>query len=123
MQHELLRGLPAQTLTRARARTHTSARADDPMAASPFSPRCFATTLLLTHTPTQQGRTWSTERALFRVSASGGTPEVDTRVQYHRVELIRGRVVPLEAARARVRARPAPVRRPTTTTRGGGVRT
>lgn len=67
---------------------------------------------ILTHAPTQQGRTWATERALFRVFASrllnytqlplhvlhnlddcphgtlAGIPEVDRRVHYHRVGVI-----------------------------------
>lgn len=67
---------------------------------------------LLTHAPSQQGRTWSTERALFRVFVTRllnytqlplhvlhnledgprgilvGVPEADIRVDYHRVNLI-----------------------------------
>ena len=69
---------------------------------------------LLTHTSTQQGRTWSTERALFRIFAMRllnytqlplhvlhnvdvgpygvltGIPEVDVHVNYHQVDLIHG---------------------------------
>jgi len=69
---------------------------------------------VLTHTPTQQGRSWSTERALFRVFAARllnhtqlplhvlhnlevppydvlvNIPDVGARVHFHRVDLIHG---------------------------------
>lgn len=84
------------------------------MVASP-KPWCFATMFVLTHTPTQQGRTWTTEKALFRVFAlrllnhtqlplhilhnlaappydvlAGIAPDVGTRVHFHHVDLIHG---------------------------------
>jgi len=85
------------------------------MVAHSPKPWCFATMFVLTHTPTQQGRTWSTERDLFRVFAlrllnhtqlplhvlhnlavpphdvlAGIAPDVSARVHYHSVDLIHG---------------------------------
>lgn len=83
------------------------------MGASP-KPWCFATMFVLTHTPTQQGRTWTTEKSLFRVFALRllnhtqlplhvlhnretppydvlvQIPDVRSRVHFHRVDLIHG---------------------------------
>ena len=84
------------------------------MAAPSPTSLCFATMFLLTHTPAQQGRTWSTERALFRIFAARllnytqlplhvlhnlevepydillNVPRVATQVHFHSVELIHG---------------------------------
>ena len=77
-------------------------------------PHCFATMFLLTQAPTQQGRSWETEKALFRVftarllnftqlplhvlhnaeaaprDALAGISAVGAQMHYHQVDMIHG---------------------------------